>query len=227
MRCFPSPAASSIISRRSRGRESTICSTLPCETTECISLPSPESESTSTTSTSRQRAPFRRYSPSPSRPSFRTIEISEKSRSSAPSWLSITTSTSAELEPWTPCAPAKITSFIDDPRTASGDCSPSAHSTASVMFDLPEPFGPTTTDTPVPNSSLVRFGKDLKPFMEMDLRCIYEAASSSSASNACRAASCSAAFFVFPSPRPSSCPSTSATAMKLRSCAGPSSETVR
>ena len=92
--------------------------------------------------------------------------------SSAPSWLSITTSTSAAFEPCTPCAPAKITSFIDWPRTASGDCSPSAHSTASVMFDLPEPFGPTTTDTPVPNSSLVRFGKDLKPFMEIERRCI-------------------------------------------------------
>ena len=104
LRCLPSPAASSIISRRSRGRDSTICSTLPCETTECISLPSPESESTSTTSTSRQRAPFRRYSPSPSRSSLRTIEISEKSRSSAPSWLSITTSTSAAFEPCTPCA---------------------------------------------------------------------------------------------------------------------------
>ncbi len=55
----------------------------------------------------------------------------------------------------------------------------------------------------------------------------YEAASSSSASRACRAASCSAAFFVFPSPRPSSSPATSATATKLRSCAGPSSDTVR
>ncbi len=55
----------------------------------------------------------------------------------------------------------------------------------------------------------------------------YEAATSSKVSRACRAASCSAAFFVFPSPRPSSCPSTSATLVKLRSCAGPSSDTVR
>ena len=141
--------------------------------------------------------------------------------------MSITTSTSAAFEPCTPCAPAKITSFIDCPRTASGDCSPSAHSTASVMFDLPEPFGPTITDTPVPNSSFVRWGKDLKPFIEIERRCIYGAATSSSASMACRAASCSAAFFVFPSPRPSSSPATSATATKLRSCAGPSSETVR
>ena len=60
----------------------------------------------------------------------------------------MTTSTSAALEPFTPWPPAKITSFIVWPRTASGLCSPSAHSTASVMFDLPEPLGPTTTDTP-------------------------------------------------------------------------------
>src|SRR6185295_14216723 len=72
----------------------------------------------------------------------------------------------------TPCAPAKITSCIDWPRTASGDCSPIAHSTASVMLDLPEPFGPTTTDTPGENSSRVRSGNDLKPFSVSERRCI-------------------------------------------------------
>jgi hypothetical protein len=91
---------------------------------------------------------------------------------SRPSALSITTSTSAAPDPLTPCPPAKITSFMSWPRTASGDCSPSAHSTASVMFDLPDPFGPTITETPVPNSSLVRCGKDLKPFIEIERRCI-------------------------------------------------------
>jgi hypothetical protein len=40
------------------------------------------------------------------------------------------------------------------------------------MFDLPEPFGPTTTDTPGENSSRVRSGNDLKPFSEIDRRCI-------------------------------------------------------
>ena len=79
LRCLPSPAASSISIRRSRGLESTIASTRPWETTECISLPRPVSDSTSTTSARRQRAPLRRYSPSPSRPSLRRIEISEKS----------------------------------------------------------------------------------------------------------------------------------------------------
>src|SRR3712207_2566576 len=64
-----------------------------------------------------------------------------------------------------------MTSCIDCPRTASGDCSPIAQSTASVTLDLPEPFGPTTTEMPVPKSSRVRSGKDLKPLSVSDLRC--------------------------------------------------------
>ena len=121
LRCLPSPAASSIRRRRSRGLEWTIASTRPCETTECISLPSPVSESTSSTSTSRQRAPFSRYSPSPSRSSRRDDrDLGEVGRRAAPSELSITTSTSAALRDGTPWPPAKITSFIVWPRTASG-----------------------------------------------------------------------------------------------------------
>src|SRR3712207_4322027 len=64
-----------------------------------------------------------------------------------------------------------MTSCIDWPRTASGDCSPIAHRTASVTLDLPEPFGPTTTEMPVPKSRRVRSGKDLKPLSVSDLRC--------------------------------------------------------
>ena len=56
------------------------------------------------------------------------------------------------------------------PRTASGDCSPIAHSTASVTLDLPEPLGPTTTLTPGPKSRRVRSGNDLKPFSVSDFR---------------------------------------------------------
>jgi hypothetical protein len=46
-----------------------------------------------------------------------------------------------------------------------------AHNTASVMLDLPEPFGPTTTETPGEKSSRVRSGNDLNPFRVIDLRC--------------------------------------------------------
>src|SRR5918999_2885542 len=65
-----------------------------------------------------------------------------------------------------------MTSCMDCPRTAIGDCSPIAHKTASVTFDLPDPFGPTITETPGAKSSFVRSGNDLKPLRVIDLRCI-------------------------------------------------------
>src|SRR5947208_12878823 len=58
------------------------------------------------------------------------------------------------------------------PRTASGLCSPRAQSTASVMFDLPHPFGPTITLTPGEKTRRVRSGNDLKPLIEIELRCM-------------------------------------------------------
>ncbi len=87
------------------------------------------------------------------------------------------------------------------PRTATGDCSPSAQRTASVTLDLPDPLGPTITLTPGPNSSRVRSGKDLKPFSVIDFR--YTRAPPghvSIASNAACAASCSASFLLRPVP---------------------------
>src|SRR5690349_24217832 len=62
-------------------------------------------------------------------------------------------------------------SCIDWPRTASGLCSPIDQRTASVIFDLPQPLGPTMTLTPGANSSLVRSGNDLNPLMVIELRC--------------------------------------------------------
>src|ERR1700759_947910 len=138
--------------------------------TECISLPRPVSDSSSTTSTRRQRAPANRYSPSPARSSRRWIATSGTPRPRLPSLSSRTSSTSAWPPACRPGAPPKMTSCIDWPRIAPGDCSPSAHSTASVTLDLPEPLGPTMTLTPGPNSSLVRSGKDLKPLTVMDFR---------------------------------------------------------
>ncbi len=89
---------------------------------------------------------------------------------SVPSLSSRTSSTSAWLAAWRPVAPPKMTSCIDWPRTAAGDCSPSAHSTASVTLDFPDPLGPTITLTPGPNSSLQRSGNDLKPLTVIDFR---------------------------------------------------------
>ena len=108
-----------------------------------------------------------------------------------------------------PWPPAKITSFIVWPRTASGLCSPSAQSTASVTLDLPEPLGPTTTDTPGANSSWVRWGKDLKPFSG-DRAQVHQPQPPPGAS-ACRAASCSARLLGLSLPAADLRPSTSAT----------------
>ena len=150
------------------------------------------------------------------------MEISPTGRSIVPSALSRMSSTSAAVRACMPRPPPKMTSCIDCPRTASGDCSPIAQSTASVTLDLPEPLGPTMTDTPGPNSMRVRSGNDLKPFIEIDRRCISSAASATGrSSSAARAASCSAAFFERPRPRPTSSSATRATTSKIRSCGGP------
>ena len=120
-----------------------------------------------------------------------------------------------------------MTSCIDWPRTFPGDCSPSAHNTASVTFDFPDPLGPTITLTPGPNSSLVRSGKDLNPLTVIDFR--YTDAASGGHfgvdSSAACAASCSASFLLRPTPQPISTPSTVALTLKVRSCGGPCSST--
>src|ERR1700753_2953068 len=60
--------------------------------------------------------------------------------------------------------PAKMTSSILVPRRVRADCSPSTQLTASRMFDLPQPLGPTTAAIPWPGRvSSVRSQKDLKP----------------------------------------------------------------
>ncbi len=237
LRCLPRPAASSTSSRRSRGFEWTMDSTRPWLITECISRPRLVSLSTSTMSTRRQRAPFRRYPPSPLRSRLRCTEISENSEAARPSELSITTSTSAWRRRPTPSPPAEITSCIEAPRTAPGLCSPSAQRTASVMFDLPEPLGPTITLTPGENWSLVRSGNDLNPFSEIDLRCMWgclgsrsgrtqsgeRAGQPSRRSSAASAATCSAAFLLRPEPLPTSSPARRAATSKVRSCGGPAS----
>ena len=59
--------------------------------------------------------------------------------------------------------PAKITSSIFWLRTELGACAPSTQAMASTTFDLPDPFGPTTTVTPGSSSIVVASANDLKP----------------------------------------------------------------
>lgn len=57
--------------------------------------------------------------------------------------------------------PAKITSSIELPRRFLAPCSPMTHVSASTMFDLPDPFGPTTAVMPGSNRRVVAEAKDL------------------------------------------------------------------
>src|SRR5262249_3117515 len=59
--------------------------------------------------------------------------------------------------------PAKMTSSIFWLRTLLGACAPRTQAMASTTFDLPLPFGPTTTVTPGSSRSAVVSAKDLKP----------------------------------------------------------------
>ena len=60
--------------------------------------------------------------------------------------------------------PAKITSSMRVPRRLLADCSPSTQLMASLMFDLPQPLGPTMAAMPSPlKRSSVRSQKDLNP----------------------------------------------------------------
>ena len=99
------------------------------------------------------------------------MDTSSKSRGRTRSALSNRTVASARPSGRRPAAPAKITSSILSARNPRVVCAPRAQATASTMLDLPEPLGPTTTDTPGSNSNRVRSAKDLKPAMLKDLRC--------------------------------------------------------
>ena len=51
-----------------------------------------------------------------------------------------------------------------------GACAPSTQAMASTTFDLPDPFGPTTTVTPGSSCSVVASANDLKPLRVRDFR---------------------------------------------------------
>src|SRR5574340_889137 len=59
--------------------------------------------------------------------------------------------------------PAKMTSSVLRARSVRLACSPRTQRRESATFVLPQPFGPTTHVTPVPNSSVVLLPKLLKP----------------------------------------------------------------
>src|SRR4051812_28160826 len=92
------------------------------------------------------------------------IETSLKSSSgSAPSSLSNSSSTSQKSAGACPGEPAKSTSSGFSARSSCGLIDPEAQSSASATFDLPEPFGPTTTATPGSSRTSTASGNALRP----------------------------------------------------------------
>ena len=59
--------------------------------------------------------------------------------------------------------PLKMTSAIDSPRKCFAEISPMTQRTASMMLDLPQPFGPTTPVKLLGKVTVVGSTKDLKP----------------------------------------------------------------
>src|SRR3954468_21466944 len=90
---------------------------------------------------------------------------------SAPSALSIVSTTSARPNGGRPAVPAKMTSSIFPPRSDLAPCSPRTHEIASTTLDLPEPFGPTTQVMPGSKRSVVEDANDLKPRSVRLFRC--------------------------------------------------------
>jgi hypothetical protein len=62
-----------------------------------------------------------------------------------------------------------MTSSIDAPLIVEGAWEPRTQPSASAMFDLPDPFGPTMTFTPGSNSRIVGSANDLNPATRSDL----------------------------------------------------------
>ena len=103
------------------------------------------------------------YSEPPLRNMVRPIVTSAYSIGSAPSELSMVSSTSARPSGGRPDVPAKMTSSILPPRSDFAPCSPITHASASTTLDLPDPLGPTTQVIPGSSWSVVEEAKDLNP----------------------------------------------------------------
>ena len=65
--------------------------------------------------------------------------------------------------------PLKMTSDIDSPRKFLAEDSPNTQRTASITFDFPQPFGPTTAHRLLGKCTVVGSTKDLNPESLIDL----------------------------------------------------------
>ena len=147
-------------------------------------------------------------------------ESSLRGTPTRPSLLSSTSSTSHT--PLAACSsePAKSTSCPVCARSWLGGCEAMAHCSASAMLDLPEPFGPTTTETPPSKRSSSGSAERLEA-AQADGAQVHSRPSPSTRSSASWAAACSEAFFDGPAPVPITASPSTAAEVKVRRCAGP------
>src|SRR5690554_1512734 len=71
---------------------------------------------------------------------------------------------------WRLLEPLKMTSVMASPRRFFAELSPSTQRTASIMLDLPQPFGPTTAVMLLGKLTVVGSTKDLKPARRIHFR---------------------------------------------------------
>ena len=227
LRCLPSPAASSISRRRSRGlRLARSASTLPWRDDRVHLL---------------AEAGVGQHLDHVDQPAARAVEAvlalavavergarsrSRRSRvAAAPSELSITTSTSAALRALHAVAAGEdhVLHRLAAHRQRRLLAERPQHGVGDVRLAASR-SGRRPRTRPVPNSSLVRSGKDLKPFID-------DRAAGASVgrpprsrrSSACSAASCSAPFLRLSLPAAELLALDLGDRLKLRSCGGPSS----
>src|SRR5467141_594043 len=107
-----------------------------------------------------------KYEDSPSRCRTRFTEISaywDHWPAALPRLLSKNNSTLARATGFRSEEPLKITSCIESPRRAEARDSPRTHRTASMIFDFPHPFGPTTPTSRPGTLTVAGSTKDLNP----------------------------------------------------------------
>lgn len=169
--CLRTPAASSMSARRSSGLLCRMESSEPWEMMEWVPVPRPESCRMSSTSMRRATVPLMRYSLSPLRymapGDGHLVEIH---RQRARRNCRARDRPRRDRRPCAPRSRAKMTSSMAWPRRFLALRSPSTHRTASEMFDLPDPLGPTTAVMPGSSVSALRSAKDLKPLRTRDFR---------------------------------------------------------
>ena len=66
--------------------------------------------------------------------------------------------------------PLRMTSVIDSPRRVFAELSPITQRTASMILDLPQPFGPTTAHILLGRVTFVGSTNDLNPDSEIDFK---------------------------------------------------------